>query len=590
MELKFSRGGVLHRLNYGVVEKEVSDVAHQYLNNIVVFDEDGITIGDIYDLLAKDKVLSSIYRRNFTEEFLDYLASVPPKKRLALYQKQLKKPDGIEFVKISRVYSYDDVNQVFNLNTCGLLSLTAMSKVLNRSYNSYKKGQRINYSITGIDLAMLYHTPVKYDTVTVLSQNNHESSSPVNRREYSKEKKFIVPTITLNELIESVTWELSFYGSPAKAKETFEEISLSLKNVRDETDFTKEAGRIASAVSTLIFSEKDEVVDIIKSAYDKKITFTDAANKLLEIGQITISAGFDEEKNAVFKRLIANSLEVINRGQCSIDVEYLIAISEGDFDSRQKQVKHFNILAAQVKEKIAVDVPEDEAHAERNQIAINKIAEVEAEIKSDSFTQKNIVFINDELEDLITDINKKKVGEIFVHIDRINKNLNEGFGERRARVLLGFDNLPESLDKDKSQKLASLIEALPNNVLMKDFVEVMFQNSATLSDDFAELTAYEYRLKVKIFEKGDFFSVHDNKALEKKNAETYKRYVEKYIQENTQTEEAKRIVSEGAAIFEEDVELLIKATHKLATEIRPDVSLLRWKTITPKKPKTKKSK
>lgn len=56
---------------------------------------------------------------------------------------------------------------------------------------------------------------------------------------------------------------------------------------------------------------------------------------------------------------------------------------------------------------------------------------------------------------------------------------------------------------------------------------------------------------------------------------------------------SKRIISEGNSMFLEDVAVEMKNIHKLVTEIRPDVSLLRWKKITPKKlkfSKVKKSK
>lgn len=591
MQLKFSHGAKLHTIEYGKVRNDVSDIAHQYLNHTLVFDDEGITVGDIYDLMAKDPILASIYHRNFSKEFIEYIASIPEKKRRALYEKQCKKPNAIEYVELKRFYEYDAVNQLFVANACGILNVSAMSRVLARGYDGYKKGNRISYSMTGLDVGMLYHMPVKYNKLAVATQENNDSNRPVNRKEYSQVKEFIVPEITLNELIEAVTWELSFYGSPGNAQEKVKELTGLVKESKAEHATNQEANRILKEVVALKENGNEDVQEVIFSISLDKENIQETVNKLIEMGVISISNSFAGTPDyEMLKRFIANALEQIVEGKESFDVDYLLALAQESADKKQKEIKRFEYTVNLVQAKLATDTPVDEAHAERNQIVVNKIVETAEKIKNNDIVQKELAFINKELEDVIVDIEKGIVTEVFIHIDRINKDLNAGFENRYKEKLYGFSKLPESIDGEKKKKLAHLIEVLPNDVLMSDFVEVLFQNTAILKDEVKDFNAYEYRVNSKTVQSGSLFNVHDNKALEKKMALASETYNKKYIAEQAQTEEAKRIISEGKSMFLEDVAVEMKNIHKLVTEIRPDVSLLRWKEITPKKPKLSKVK
>lgn len=583
MQVKFTRGANLHTIQYDKVGGDVSDIAHQYLNHTLVFDEQGITIGDIYDLMVKDPILASIYHRNFSKEFIAYIASVSEKKRRALYEKECKKPNAIEYVELKRFYEYDAVNQLFIPNTCGILNVSAMSKVLNRGYQGYKKGDRISYSMTGLDVGMLYHMPVKYNKLAVATQENHDSARPVNRKEYSQVREFIVPEITLNELIEAVTWELSFYGSPGNAKEKVQELTGLVKESKAENATNREANRIIKEVLALKENTSDEVQEVVFNISIDRNSLQESVTKLIDMGVISISSGFNNTPDyEMFKRFIANAIEQVIDGKENFDVDYLLSLAQEVADEKQREIKRFEYTVKLVQEKLETDTPVDEAHAERNQIVINKIAETEEKIKNNDIVQKELAFINKELEDVIEDIQKGRVSEVFIHIDRINKELNEGFQKSYQEKLYGFSKLPENLDEEKKKKLARLIEVLPNDILMSDVVDVIFQETATLKDEVKSFTAYEYRVNSRTVKSSSLFNVHDNKALEKKMALASESYNKKYIEDQLQTEEAKRILREGKSMFNDDIVPVMKGIHKIVAEIRPDVSLLRWKKITPK--------
>lgn len=591
MEVKLSKGGCLEAFEYNKNYGDVSERAHQYLNNVVSFGEGGITIGDIYDLIKKDEILQKIYRRNFVESFIEYLDKVPNKKRLALYEKEQKKPNGIEYVELKRFYDYDVVNQVLNLNNCAPIHVSGMSKELKRSCDGYKKGTRINYSMTGVEFAKLYYMPVKYLELSTANQDNLNSARPVDRRIYAETKEFIVPNLTLNELIEAVSWELSFHGTPADAKEFVKSLTVQVKTYKAQDSFQAECKRIIDEIVNIFMgmSVSEEAIKETKDAFIAVSEDNELANtlteKILENKYIVIGNGFTE-KTDIFKRLITNTIyHLVNKGDDALDVEKLIDKSVEVLTEKQKLEKDFAAIAKTVSDMIATDVPVDEAHEERNQIVINKISSTEKAILTKEITEKELSFIVDELEDLVKDIKKGLVSEIFIPIDRINRELNSDLGKRYEEILYGFKKLPENINREAFSKLLSCV---PDSTDMDTLIHVMFQDKAELNDDTKGTSAYDYRLisqRLKPYR--GFFRAHDNKALAAKEAKEHLIYINNMIEESKMTDVAKSIIERGKTLFSTDDDTRLKDTHKLAVKIRPDISLIRWKTIVPKAKKVK---
>lgn len=591
MQVKLSTGGRLEAVEYNKSRGDVTEVAHQYLNSVVIFDDNGITVGDIYDLIKNDSVLMKIYRRNFVESFIEYLDEIPMKNRRALFDKENKKSNAIEYIEIKRFYEYDQINQVIDISGTSCLNVSGLGKVLNRAYNGYKKGSRISYSITGIDFGILYFIPVKYCNVAVVNQKNNNSARSIDRSVYSTTKEFIVPDLTLNELIESITWEISFHGSPKDTKKIMDELTGRVKEYRANSAFEEECSRIVNMVFN-IFSDMEKNVPedeglrkIIENLKDNVGSSTDVANYIIEKSIIVIGNEF-KDKNDVFIRLIANSINDIMEDK-ALDIEKLINRSVEVLSNKMKLEKDFAELAVKVTEIIKKDVPKDEAHKERNKIVIDKIASIKSDITNNIVTEKDMKFYVSEMSDVIEDIETGIVSEVFIPIERINREINHDLNNRYEEKLVGFTKIPDGVNREN---LANLIECLPDNTDMDTFVEVMFKKGAEIREELKGLNAYDYRLEsTKYAPYRGLFCVHDNMALKALEEKRHYDYVVQQISESKMTDTAKEIVNNGKSMFPVDEAKILKETYRLAIVINPDVSLFCWKTIIPKKGKKRRS-
>ena len=219
LNLKLSTGPVLTYHKHDDPGQDVTDRAHEFLNELLEADED-VTLNDYLALLGTSPLLQAVYARDFAESIFQEVQKGPLEQSAA---------DPLEYLELYFQWCLDSATQSYS----GLsrMHLHGIGTVLQEDREGYKAGQRIGWGLTGLQLRELLSIPVRV---------NHEvsviESDPDAHAEGEEIHKVHLDAATLSQVLHGLLWELSFHGTPAQAQAFWQEIKNDHEDLKADND------------------------------------------------------------------------------------------------------------------------------------------------------------------------------------------------------------------------------------------------------------------------------------------------------------------------------------------------------------------
>lgn len=167
---------------------------------------DDVTLLDIFKLLDTP-MLRIVFRGDYVNELLTEATLGPLIKDELPYEK-------VEYLELNQLWHIDSATSEFT--SAGKFGLTGKGivqpeDVVEHGTVLYKKGERINWSVSMTSVRELLHLPVRLNSTVQICEDDvyakrygHALQNGVNHE------------ITLGTLIHALLWELSWHGTPAQ--------------------------------------------------------------------------------------------------------------------------------------------------------------------------------------------------------------------------------------------------------------------------------------------------------------------------------------------------------------------------------------
>lgn len=206
------------------VDSNVTSFSHEYLFETITVD-DGVLLADIFRLLDAVPILTSIFRRDFSEELL-----IEAQKGVSPSVTSGYSPEGIEYLELY---------QVWNLNTATheyeplhRLDFHGIGYLLREDLDEgngciFPAGTRIHWSISTTPLRELLEIPIRINHIISVCEND------LSAKKYAQElEKVQVHGFNLSQILHGILWELSWHGGPEKQSEFVEELKSRVDDVK----------------------------------------------------------------------------------------------------------------------------------------------------------------------------------------------------------------------------------------------------------------------------------------------------------------------------------------------------------------------
>lgn len=234
--MKFKSGGFLYKQEYcskkqEYILTEITSSAHEFLHENVEID--GISVRDIYLLIKKNKVLQNIFSRNFIKEYISYIESDKVKNAKPKEINKENPESDIEFIEFYRVAYFDE--ELNRLEFDNIPHVHGLSYVLKKEYDGFAPGKRINWSLSFVPIEHLLDLKIKFNPFITCQQENH-----INHYNFSKPLVFERENFSLYELLNAITWEISFHGNPEESIEAGEHLKEIITDVEQDLNDIKE--------------------------------------------------------------------------------------------------------------------------------------------------------------------------------------------------------------------------------------------------------------------------------------------------------------------------------------------------------------
>ncbi len=182
------------------IDENVTAQAHEWLGEPVSVDE-RVTLADLLGLLACSPLLQEVYRRSYAQEI-----SAEACRGSAPVTRE-DPDDGIEDLELCQHWSLDTTTRTYE--PLHRLTLHGIGVVLqhDRPELGCSAGQRVQWAVKASPLRSLLALPLRVSPVVVVS----EAGDKGNGRDIDEA---LHPHVTLGQVLHSVLWELSFFGTP----------------------------------------------------------------------------------------------------------------------------------------------------------------------------------------------------------------------------------------------------------------------------------------------------------------------------------------------------------------------------------------
>lgn len=165
---------------------------------------DDVTLLDILRLLD-NPVMRTVFRREYVNELLTEATLGPLNKDKLPYEK-------VEYIELNQLWHLDSAKSEFT--SAGKFGVSGkgivqQDEVVEHDIVLYKKGERINWSVSMTSVRELMHLPVRLNSTVQICEND------VYAKRYGDSLQIGVNhQISLGTLIQSLLWELSWHGTP----------------------------------------------------------------------------------------------------------------------------------------------------------------------------------------------------------------------------------------------------------------------------------------------------------------------------------------------------------------------------------------
>lgn len=202
------------------------DDIEKYLSSPVYFDND-VRVKHIFEPIWDSVVFSIVFRRNFWNEMMHELKTIPWPQWIG-DTKRKSKADGsdIEYVEVYKLITFDSNTKTLENSSHwdfhGVGYPIQTEKVANKHYS--KIGNRIPFAIEFESLAKYMNFPIQIGKSSIYD----ESKS-------SKEIFSGQGNITFYELIHAITWEMSFSGVGKQRDEFLQSTLNTVKKIQKKS-------------------------------------------------------------------------------------------------------------------------------------------------------------------------------------------------------------------------------------------------------------------------------------------------------------------------------------------------------------------
>lgn len=190
------------------IDLNVTTVAHEYLFESAPLDQD-VLLADIFKLLDAAPVLTTVLRRDFSNELL-----VEARKGVASDFTHAYSPEGIEFLELYQCWHLNTATREYE--PVHRLDFHGIGYELREDMNHghgciYPAGTRIHWGVSMTPIRELLALPIRFNPVVSICEND------LSVKKYAQElEKVQLTGINLGQILHGILWELSWYGGPEK--------------------------------------------------------------------------------------------------------------------------------------------------------------------------------------------------------------------------------------------------------------------------------------------------------------------------------------------------------------------------------------
>lgn len=197
--------------------------------------EKGVVLGDILEIVSNSKTIQAVFSQYFSKELVDEYKKAATSKSDKNRKKQ-KKWEEIEYLELYQHWLLDSYkNKIEGLSSLCLHGIGVKLKkdILQDGYVLHKKGERINWSVSFQDPYELANLPLKICEEVKVFENDfrkkyrHKYGNVIHRFKFS--------TPTLGQVIKSIFYDLSFYGTGKTRNNKKDEIMKMAKEVKNKS-------------------------------------------------------------------------------------------------------------------------------------------------------------------------------------------------------------------------------------------------------------------------------------------------------------------------------------------------------------------
>lgn len=188
------------------VSRDVSTRAIEFLFEPVTLAA-GVTLADIFALLANNPLLVQVYRRDFVAELLAHALKGPLKTDNPF------DPEGIEYLELYQIVELDTATKLISGNERLGFHGMGFEQRDDVDMGGYiqPKGSRIQWGISLTDVRELLHLPVRVNREVTICEGDLDA-----KRWGEKLDSVHLESVTLGQVLHGILWELSFHGGPSE--------------------------------------------------------------------------------------------------------------------------------------------------------------------------------------------------------------------------------------------------------------------------------------------------------------------------------------------------------------------------------------
>jgi hypothetical protein len=218
--LTLKPGGTLDNVRwiYDVAKEEGSYVAFDVtdrgceflMDNVTL--QDGVRLLDIFKLLQKNKIIQTVFKRDWAADYVEEAIKHAVKPYNGNYA-----DDGIEFLELYSIWERNSATgELSGLNRLNLhgIGFTLINDIHQYGTLMHAKQSRIPWSVSFCPIADILDIPIKFNPNVMVCEGDTNSATYGTVLE-----KLITSLPTLGQVIHAIFWELSFHGGPKETSE-----------------------------------------------------------------------------------------------------------------------------------------------------------------------------------------------------------------------------------------------------------------------------------------------------------------------------------------------------------------------------------